>query len=75
MLQYESLQLRLDAFTDASGDAAKNLLLSKKRAEAVKSAIVQYGISENRILLNFHGEDANSDSTYGRRVEMVLNTK
>ena len=74
MLQYDSLFVRLEAYTDASGDAAKNLLLSKKRAEAVKSAIMQYGISENRIMLESHGEDIQSDPSFGRRVEIILST-
>lgn len=77
LLQYEELEVVLEAYTDSSGDPAKNLLLSKRRAESVKASIMKYGVSGSRIVLDFRGEDAQSDSdpAFGRRVEMILRAK
>ncbi len=72
ILQYDQLYVVLEAYTDPSGDAARNLLLSKKRAESVKQALLQYGVPLNRIYLDYRGEDALSDPAFGRRVEMIL---
>jgi outer membrane protein OmpA-like peptidoglycan-associated protein len=72
MKEYPTVQLKLDAFTDASGDATRNMALSKRRAESVKAALLQSGISETRIQMNFKGEDAQSDPAFGRRVEMKV---
>ena len=45
-----ALKLRIEGHTDSSGDAAKNLDLSKRRAESVKSALVgQHNIGADRL--------------------------
>ena len=72
LLQYDQLRVTLEAYTDSSGDATKNLMLSKKRAESVRAAILQYGIAVNRIDMDYRGEDAQSTPAFGRRVEMIL---
>ncbi len=68
--EYPELEVKLDAFTDASGDASRNLALSKKRAESVKAALMRSGISSQRIQMNFNGEDETNDQAFGRRVEI-----
>jgi len=75
MLQYNQLKVTLEAHTDSSGDATKNLMLSKKRAESVRAALLEYGIAANRISMDYRGEDAQSAPTFGRRVEMILKTE
>ena len=56
-----------------------NLLLSKKRAEAVRYFLNQFGIDQQRIIVNFEGENQPIESneteegrSKNRRVEMVV---
>ncbi len=45
-----NLKLRVEGHTDSSGNAAHNLDLSKRRAEAVKNVLVpQFGVSAERL--------------------------
>lgn len=65
--------------TDSDGDEAKNLELSKKRAEAVKQFLVkEFGIEANRMTTDGKGENQPSDSNTtpegkanNRRVEFI----
>lgn len=64
--------------TDSDGDANKNLTLSKQRAEKVKEAIVNQGISANRLTTKGKGEteplNTNSNKEQkanNRRVEFI----
>jgi len=44
-----SMKLEIDGYTDSSGDAAHNLNLSKRRAQAVMKVLVsQFGIDQSR---------------------------
>jgi outer membrane protein OmpA-like peptidoglycan-associated protein len=50
LAKQSALKLRIEGHTDSSGDAAKNLDLSKRRAESVKNALVsQFGIGADRL--------------------------
>ena len=74
-----SLNLLIEGHTDSSGDAAHNLDLSKRRAEAVKAVLVaQFGIDAARLTTSGLGASkpiASNDSPQGRadnrRVELV----
>jgi len=74
-----NLKLEIDGYTDATGDAAHNAELSKRRAEAVKSVLVtQYGVEAGRLTSNGFGPAkplASNDTPDGRaqnrRVEFV----
>ena len=74
-----SWRLLLTGHTDNVGDAMFNLLLSKKRAEAVRYFLNQFGIDQQRIIVNFEGENQPIESneteegrSKNRRVEMVV---
>ncbi len=55
------------------------MLLSKKRAEAVKEFLNQFGVDDNRIVVDFYGEtkpistnDTEEGRSHNRRVDMVV---
>ena len=57
MLQERSMNLLIEGHTDADGDDKSNLTLSKKRAEAVKNALVSiYNIEAARLETDGKGE-------------------
>jgi len=71
--------LQISGHTDNVGDDQKNLILSKKRAEAVKAFMVSQGIDAARLSTLFFGETmpiATNDTPEGRqknrRVEMKI---
>jgi chemotaxis protein MotB len=74
-----NLKLEIDGFTDSVGDAAHNLDLSKRRAQAVASVLAsQFGVESARLTVNGFGSAqpiASNDTPEGRaanrRVEFV----
>ena len=74
-----SVKVRIEGHTDSTGDPARNLDLSKRRAEAVKKALVtQFGIAADRLTAEGFGDTkpiAKNDTPQGRaenrRVEFV----
>jgi outer membrane protein OmpA-like peptidoglycan-associated protein len=73
-----ALKLRIEGHTDSTGDAAKNLDLSKRRAESVKGALIRLGIGADRLTTEGLGQTkpmAPNDTPQGRaenrRVEFV----
>jgi len=73
------VKVRIEGHTDSSGDPAKNLDLSKRRAESVKKALVdQFGIAADRLSTGGFGDTkpmSKNDTPQGRadnrRVEFV----
>jgi outer membrane protein OmpA-like peptidoglycan-associated protein len=73
------LQVRIEGHTDATGDASYNLDLSRRRAEAVRGALIsQFGVDSARLTAAGRGSTtplASNDSPEGRaqnrRVEFV----
>jgi outer membrane protein OmpA-like peptidoglycan-associated protein len=59
---------RIEAGSDASGNPAKDEALAQARADAVKSYLVEHGVSAGQI--EAHGVEA--PSSKGGRVEMVV---
>jgi outer membrane protein OmpA-like peptidoglycan-associated protein len=71
--------LQISGHTDNVGDDQKNLILSKKRAEAVKNFMISQGIDASRLSTLYFGETmpiASNDTPEGRqknrRVEMKI---
>jgi outer membrane protein OmpA-like peptidoglycan-associated protein len=71
--------LQIAGHTDNVGDDQKNMILSKKRAEAVKNFMISQGIDATRLNVLFFGETmpiASNDTPEGRqknrRVEMKI---
>ena len=74
-----ALHLSVDGHTDNTGKPEKNLLLSQKRADAVKKYLVSRGIEENRVVSTGYGQTnpvADNKTAAGRarnrRVELKL---
>ena len=72
-------KLEITGHTDNQGDDTANMLLSKKRAEAVKNYMITQGIDATRLYALYFGETmpiATNDTSEGRqknrRVEMKI---
>lgn len=75
---HSDLKLSIEGHTDSDGSSKYNLALSEARAQAVKAALLNMGISESRLLAKGFGEEkpmVSNDSKAGkaknRRVELV----
>ena len=61
--------LEIAGYTDNTGDAALNLALSQKRAEAVRAALIKYGADPDMLVAKGYGEAdpvASNDTAEGR---------
>ncbi|MCX2744922.1 OmpA family protein [Mangrovivirga sp. M17] len=79
MNSYPEMIIQLEGHTDTRGVASKNLELSRKRVEAVKSYLVDNGIKKNRIKTKAFGgtnpistEDTEEAHQLNRRVEVRI---
>lgn len=79
---YKDHKLFLDGHTDNSGDPAKNMELSRQRAEAVKAYLVDKRIDAERVIVKWHGDtqpkvdnETAENRMQNRRVEMDLRTE
>jgi outer membrane protein OmpA-like peptidoglycan-associated protein len=79
MIKKDTWKLKVAGHTDSQGKAQTNLILSKKRAEAVKAFLVQRGVATERIIVQYFGEEkpvADNETAEGRqknrRVEMEV---
>jgi lipid-binding SYLF domain-containing protein len=71
-------KIRVEGFTDSTGDKAANLKLSEDRAEAVANWLADHGVDRSRLTTKGYGEDkpvASNETQAGRRknrrVELV----
>ncbi len=75
-----ALKLKVSGYTDRTGNAAHNLLLSKKRAEnIVKYMAKEAGIDPGRIQITYYGQTEKAsnkikNNPYQRKVELELVT-
>lgn len=79
MRAYPERTLAIEGFTDSVGGASYNQILSERRADAVRVALMEYGIEGSRILVRGYGDAfpvASNDTPEGRqqnrRVEIVI---
>ena len=79
LLDHPEWKILLEGHTDNTGNAANNLMLSKKRAEAVKYYLIAKGVSVENIIVKFYGQTKPiGDNTTeegrqkNRRVEMSI---
>ena len=80
LTENQELNVQIVGHTDADGDDAKNMALSKRRAEAVRAALSsQFGVSASRLTTDGKGESqpsASNTSLEGkannRRVEFIV---
>ena len=71
---YPQTTIRVEGYTDSTGPEDYNQRLSEKRAEAVKSALIQRGMDPIRIQTVGYGESQpiSSNSAMNRRVGIVI---
>lgn len=80
MMAHSSLKLTIEGHTDDTGNAEDNLTLSQKRSEVVRAALVNAGVSPDRLSAKGFGATkpiAENTTARGRaknrRVELVKN--
>lgn len=76
--RYEALQVSVQAYTDQKGSDDQNVLLSRKRMNAVVAYLQQAGIRGGRIKATYLGEgaplmagDSSQERVLNRRVELM----
>jgi len=73
MGRYPQIRVMCTGHADASGERNSNLLLSKRRAQAVQSYLLETGVSSDRVLLNYFGEERERHAgSNDRRVEVAF---
>jgi len=77
--QYPQRKVLVEGFTDSTGSDSLNQELSERRANAVRTALVDMGISSDRINTRGYGKalpiadnDTAASRQLNRRVEIVL---
>lgn len=71
MGRYRTMRVVCTGHADLPGDRQSNLALSRRRAETVRTYLLQSGIAPERALLNFFGEErASATGPADRRVEV-----
>ena len=71
---HQNVFVLLAGFTDKSGDPSKNLILSNRRAERIREALVLQGLSSKDIYSQFFGEEyaTAEKSISDRKVECII---
>ena len=76
MGRYPQIRAVCTGHADATGERNSNLLLSKRRAQAVQAYLLETGVSSDRVLLNYFGEERERQSgSQDRRVEVAFYLK
>jgi outer membrane protein OmpA-like peptidoglycan-associated protein len=79
---HPTAQVRIDGYTDDTGDPGHNMTLSADRANAVRDALIRQGVDASRITIAGKGSDnpvASNDTEEGRaanrRIELVVTSR
>jgi hypothetical protein len=67
----EGRSIHLEGFADTTGDTEANLVLSAKRAEAVKSYLIEHGVDSSRVMTVGRGEETDHLPANGRAVTFL----
>lgn len=72
--RYPQTRIEVGGHTDATGSERYNIGLSKRRADAVKNALIQQGVDPSRISTFGYGESrpVSSSNAMNRRVEIAI---
>lgn len=72
--RYQETQIVVEGHTDSRGSEAYNQVLSEKRAQAVRTALVGMGVAAERIQAVGYGESRpiSSDDAVNRRVTITI---
>ena len=63
LVEMPDIQIKLDGFADARGDADYNLALSERRVEFIRDQFVAAGVDPSRINVSAHGESPAQDES------------
>lgn len=72
--RFSSYPILLEGYADKQGSEANNQYVSQKRADTVKSYLIQQGINANRISTQACGIDTSVSDSLARRVEIHWET-
>lgn len=79
LIRKDGWKLKIAGHTDNVGKEQNNLILSKKRAEAVRDFMEQRGVAKERMIVQYFGQtqpiesnDTSEGRAKNRRVEMTL---
>lgn len=70
--EYPQSKILLEGWASPIGNNSYNKQLSMRRAESVESAFLGRGLTSDRILTAFRGEDSSSSEQQARRVDMAI---
>lgn len=74
LVRQPGLKIRVEGHADDAADAAANLTLSKERASAVASWLLEHGIDKTRVTIDGAGDskpDGSGDKSKNSRIELV----
>jgi outer membrane protein OmpA-like peptidoglycan-associated protein len=63
LVEMPDIQIKLDGFADARGDADYNLALSERRVQFIRDQFVAAGVDPSRINVSAHGESPAQDES------------
>lgn len=66
--RYPDMHIMVKGYADTSGSANYNMTLSRNRAEAVKNALIEFGISPSKIHTSGYGETSYTQSGFGKQI-------
>ena len=79
-VQHHSTQIRLNSYADTTGSELDNLVLSQRRADTVRNALINLGLPADQIQFEFYGShnlpvptQASVSEPRNRSVDIMVN--